>query len=571
VTDGQGPTGTSTTQAPAEAHSSDAASDGVGPPGRRIGVADLGWAGLAALCAMGIALAFRSALVPTDPWHYVQGALAFPEGTWRPAGLSRWGFLLPIVPFASWWGDATATYYVLPLLTTGLLAAVLYLLGTRLAGRAAGALGSLLALGTPLVLVNLTRGYPDLTATALVGAAILLATLAEDAAGEARARGQRWGWRVPVLLLATGFVTGWSVEVRETAVFAWPVVGWILWRIRRPVATLAWSVPPVIAWLVLDLALCAWVYDDPLLKLRVITGADISTSEVGSDAGYVGQSRWWYVTILPRSLWALSGGPSLTVLLVAGLVGGFLLRAQLGRIWAWGVLALGLLWLQGGPLSPDHPSVRLDVARYWPSFIVPLVLTAVCSAAIVVRSTRGSVRVVSAVAAGVVGLGSLIPMARFATSYPGFAPNGGDAMSELRDHLAGTQEVADVRIWADWGTQRVLPAYQVGPFGDPRWTAAGFRSFNRLLRAPEVRRKWYPKPGEYVVLYSATDRTCWHCRRALAPAEEAFGPFPGPGWVEVFTSSAGTLTLYRLGASVEWPPAPSPIEAAPEDGADEPL
>ena len=27
----------------------------------------------------------------------------------------------------------------------------------------------------------------------------------------------------------------------------------------------------------------------------------------------------------------------------------------------------------------------------------------------------------------------------------------------------------DARMWADWGTQRVLPAYQNGPFGDLRW------------------------------------------------------------------------------------------------------
>ncbi len=72
--------------------------------GRTIHVRDLGWAALVAALAMGIALAYRSALVPTDPWHYVQGALAFPDGTWRPSGLSRWGFLLPIIPFARLWG-----------------------------------------------------------------------------------------------------------------------------------------------------------------------------------------------------------------------------------------------------------------------------------------------------------------------------------------------------------------------------------------------------------------------------------------------------------------------------------
>ncbi len=296
--------------------------------GRTIHLRDLGWAALVAVVAMGIALVYRSALVPTDPWHYVQGALAFPEGTWRATGLSRWGFLLPIIPFARIWGDATATYYVVPVLSTGVLAAVLYLLGTRYVSRSTGVLAAAFALGTPLVFVNLTRGYTDLTATTLIGLALLLATLAADAADEAREAGRSWGWRVPALLVACGFVTGWSFEVRETAIFAWPVIGWVLWRIGRPLVTLAWFAPPALAWLVLEWLLCAVVYDDPFLKFRIILGADISESEVSSDAGYVGQSRWWYMTILPRSILEVSGGPALLACLAVGAVGGVVFRAH---------------------------------------------------------------------------------------------------------------------------------------------------------------------------------------------------------------------------------------------------
>ncbi len=540
--------------------------------GRDIGLRDIGWAGLVAVIAMGIALGFRSALVPTDPWHYVQGALAFPDGTWRPEGLSRWGFLLPIIPFARIWGDATATYYVLPVLSTGVLAAVLYLLGTRYVSRSTGVLAAVFALGTPLVFVNLTRGYTDLTATTLIGLALLLATLAADAADEAQEAGQGWGWRVPALLVACGFVTGWSFEARETAVFAWPVIGWVLWRIGRPLATLVWFVPPALAWLVLDILLCAVVYDDPFLKFRFILGADISESVVSSDAGYAGRSRWWYVTILPRSILEVSGGPALLACLAVGAVGGLVFRAQLGRIWAWGMLTVALLWIQGGPLNPGHPSVRLDVARYWLSFIVPLMLVAVGTMAILVRSSRGAWRVGAGAAAALLALGVMVPAARFATTYPGFAPNGGDAMAELRAHLASQGvDVAGARVWADWGTQRVLPAYQTGPFGDPRWQAGSFRSLNRLVRFPPTSDLEYPQPGEYVVLYSAQDRTCWHCRRALQPVSEAFGPLPGPGWEELFTSSADNLTLYRLGPSVTWPrPTTAPPPATADEPADDP-
>ena len=112
----------------------------------------------------------------------------------------------------------------------------------------AGVVGVVLTLTSPLVLVNLTRGYPDLTATMLVGVAILLATLAEDAAKHGFE-----GWRVSLLLSGCGLATGWSVEVRETAVFAWPVIGWILLRMGRPRRTLLWFGLPVLAWLLLDL------------------------------------------------------------------------------------------------------------------------------------------------------------------------------------------------------------------------------------------------------------------------------------------------------------------------------
>ena len=521
--------------------------------GHSIDGRDVAWSVLVGAVAMLVALLFRSALVPTDPWHYVHGALAFPDGTWRPAGLSRWGFLLPIVPFARLWGDSTATYYVIPLLTTGSLAAVVFLLGTRYVTRLTGVLGTVLALATPLVFVNLTRGYPDLTATMLVAAGILLATLAADAALRAGLTEAGWGWRVPALLAAAGFVTGWSFEVRETAIFAWPVIGWILWRIGRPARTLLWFAPPALVWLVLDIVLCAIVYDDPLLKFRILLGADISSSEVASDASYVGHSRWWYMAVLPRSIWEISGGPAVLAAVAVALVGGVVFRAQLGRLWAWGMLSLGLLWLQGGPLDPEHASVRLDVARYWLSFLVPLLLVAAGTMVIAVRRAVGAWRGAAWVGSGVLTAGLVVPAVMFAATYPGFAPNGGNALSELRDYLARSGGTPDQRIWADWGTQRVLPTYQRGPFGDERWEAANIRSLNRLLRLPAVPSDRYPRPGEYVVVYSADDRTCWHCRRALTDVEEVFGSFPQSGWEEVFTSSTGNLTLYRLGPSVTWP------------------
>lgn len=546
---------------------------GVGGFGRRIGWRDVLWAGLIALIAIAVAFTFRSALVPTDPSQYVEGAVKFPKNVWRPEGLSRWGFVLPMLPFARLWGDSTATYYAIPLLSTGALAGILYLLGTRYVSRTAGAVGALLALATPLVFVNLTRGYTDLPATMLIGAGILLATLAGDAAARSTALTGRWGWSVPVLLMACGFVTGWGFEVRETVVFAWPVIGWILWQVGRPLRTLLWFVPPALAWWLLDMGLSARIYGDPLLKLHTLTGADISTSPILSDGAYVGHSRWWYATIMFRSIWNLSGGPAVMIALVVGIIGGAVFWRQLGRIWAWGMLSLALLWAQGGPLSPAHPSVRLDVARYWLAFIVPLMLVAAGTLVILVRRAHGGWRVATWVGSVALVLSVLVPSVRFATTYAGFAPNGGLALAELRDYLEESGGIPDNQIWADWGTQRVLTAYQNGPFGDQRWETKDFRSMSHLLKDLSEPRENYPQTGDYVVIYSQDSRTCWHCQRALRPLQKAFGTFPMPGWEKVFTSSTGNLVLYRIGPETQWPYLPD-LEgtdgSGQGDGAEEP-
>jgi hypothetical protein len=56
-----------------------------------------------------------------------------------------------------------------------------------------------------------------------------------------------------------------------------------------------------------------------------------------------------------------------------------------------------------------------------------------------------------------------------------------------------------------------------------------------------------------------------------------FGPLPGPGWEELFTSTVGNLTLYRLGPSVAWPlTAPgdlsggSPVDGSTDAAANDP-
>ena len=235
--------------------------------------------------------------------------------------------------------------------------------------------------------------------------------LAADAADEAQAAGRSWGWRVPALLVACGFVTGWSFEVRETAIFAWPVIGWVLWRIGRPLRTLAWFAPPALAWLVLDMAAVRGGLRRPVAQVPDPPGG--GHLPVG---GQLGRRLRRAVPVVVRDDPAPVDPGGLRRAGPAGLP---------GRRARWAGSCSAPSWAGSGPggcsrsvccgsraarWTPGIPSVRLDVARYWLSFIVPLMLAAVGTMVIVIRQlTRapgGSAPLVGGAAAGPGGAGT---------------------------------------------------------------------------------------------------------------------------------------------------------------------
>jgi hypothetical protein len=242
-------------------------------------------------------------------------------------------------------------------------------------------------------------------------------------------------------------------------------------------------------------------------------------------------------------------------------------------VWLWGATVLALLWLLGGVLRPEAPSIRLDIIRYNLAYAVPLVVTAVCVVALALVALRGWRR--GAVAAGAVllAMASLVPSLRFMATFEGLAPNGGRAMRAMGDYLESYPGLAKVRIWADWGTQRIIPVYSRGPFGDPRWEARGFRSLNRLLREPAVRPRRLPAAGDLVVVYSQDDQTCYHCNQALEDVEQSYGRLPLAGWEEVFRAPEGNLVVYRLPEGYVWPfttpvlPGAGDAEAEADEGS----
>ena len=117
-----------------------------------------------------------------------------------------------------------------------------------------------------IVLYNLTRGYPDIMSMALVFAALVAALMARDRGFEGRA--------ALLWLLATGFLLGWSFEVRETGLLAWPIVLAVLWRRGSVLRTYAVVAAPVLGWAALDILISGVVYGDPLLKAHTLMGTN---------------------------------------------------------------------------------------------------------------------------------------------------------------------------------------------------------------------------------------------------------------------------------------------------------
>lgn len=396
----------------------------------------------------------------------------------------------------------------------------------------------------PIVFVHLSRGYPDLIAIAFVGAALLCLLLATD---EGR------GWRWYVWLLAAGAWVGWGFEVRELSALAWPALGVALLRVERPIrAALVFAILPLGA-LVLDAYLSAKYFGDPLLKLHALTGNSIDRSSVDADAVYLGHDRWWYLTVPFRMVWERTGGPAMLLIAMIGVVGGAVLWRKLSPIWLWGTSVAAILLLAGGFLRPSAPLIRLDIIRYNLAYLVPLSLTGFCVIGVAVIRTRGWKRLSASVVAAVLAGCVIVPAIRFVNRFEGLAPNGGNALRELGDYLATQPDIGQVSIWSDWGTQRLVPVYSVGIFGEPKFIAGNYRSLNRLLREPAVSPRKYPRGGDMVVVYSKGDQTCYHCAQALVGIESVYGALPLPGWQQVFVSSAGNLRAYRLPADYAWP------------------
>lgn len=510
------------------------------PPTRR----DLVAATAVALVVVAVAFVWRSPIVPTDPHHYVLQTLQFPSDNWVALGLSRYGIFLANIPPAFLFKNAQATYYFWPLLSTGLLAAMVYLLGKRFWGSVAGLVAVVVLFSNTIVFYNQTRFYPDVMAISLVYAAAVAALMARDRDFRGRS-GIVW-------LLVTGFLLGWSFEVRETAMLSWPLVVLLLWRrgsVLRAFGTVAITIG---LWLMLDIGISWFVYGDPLLKAHVLMG------ENPAGAGYtvnrpaplvpaepVVYSRWDRFLTIPRTaldsrpdgLWmVLSGAFAMVVCTV---------RNRPLRTFSLGLIAVyGLNLLAGGVLFPARPFGDLSNSRYWIQYIPAVALVIGGCAALVIRWWIGRRAPMAPwrqrLTAGVIAVAvCAVPVwqaQQFVTNTRAFAPNGGNALEQLRDYAAATG-LAPETVWTDKRTLRLLPVYQRPVFGgDKIWTGKG-----RALEKDSV-----PESGDAVLFYSAHDgKVCVHCTMSIQGWLSRHPSVPA-NWDLLFTTPDKAIELYRV-------------------------
>jgi hypothetical protein len=510
------------------------------PPRRQDVLTAIGVASVVTL----FAFVWRSPIVPTDPYHYVLQTLQFPSDNWVALGLSRYGIFLANLAPAFLFKNAEATYYFWPLVSTALLAAMVYLIARRFWGVVAGLVAVVVLFCNTLVLYNATRFYPDVMAIALVYAAAFAALMARDRDFRGRSA---IGW-----LLVTGFFLGWSFEVRETAMLSWPIVMLLLWRRGTVLRAFGVAAITVALWLAIDVGISWFVYGDPLLKAHILIGQNPAgagydpprpAAPAGSAAPVL-HTRWeWFLTI-PKT--ALQSRPDGVWMVLSGVVAALAVfaRSRPLRVFAVGFIAVyGLNLLAGGVLLPQHPFGSLANSRYWIQYFpaIALVVGGLTGTAIRWLSSRPLPRWGRlAAAATVVGVVCAVPVwhaQQFITTTEAFAPNGGDALDELRDFAAESDLSADT-VWSDSRTLRLLPVYQRPVFGgDKLWTGKG----RALTKDAD------PQPGDLVLFYSAHDTAvCIHCNWNVQGWLKEHPQVPA-NWELIFSTQDKNVELYRVG------------------------
>ncbi|MGW0229042.1 glycosyltransferase family 39 protein [Actinopolymorpha singaporensis] len=498
---------------------------------------------LAAVVAV-VCVLYRVPPHPSDPLNYFDAATTFPSAAAYAAAhqLVRTGLIIPLRLAQEVFGYSQTAYLLVPVLASLLLVMSVHALGTLLFNRFVGVAAAMLTLFNSVVFPDLTQPLPDLMATALLAAALVLSVALRQNRPWAAATGRR---RVGTLILI-GALLGWSYLTREYIVFCWPLMPLLLAR-RIPLRQQAWLLLPLAVVAVGETALDTVVFHDPLIRLR--GAADHGSVGTPTTDDYIGQSPRWYLTRLPTILSTTPEGLFLKAAMVAIVVGALFSR-RIFFLLVWALLFYVPLVTLGGLIDPEAPKLRILKERYWLPLVPALLLAAAGGLWLLLNNRIRAVpflRARTRLAAGVAGVATLVvaavPAGVAQHARAGnladpvnqtYAANGGTQWEAFRSWLdAHAGEVHT--IWADKRTIRPLGIYVRPPIGGPLW--------HGRLRVLPVRTR--PAAGDHVVLYSAYSGVCVSCRvgeqRLLGRPVR-----PPANWHRVFGSHGRMVEVYEV-------------------------
>ncbi len=507
------------------------------------------WGRLATALLVGLLAAaatykLRTVPVPTDPWHYVEAGLTFPQMSWNLTGLTRYGMILPMVVVTRLFHLSELSFYLTPCLASGVLLGAVYWLTARFFGPIAAVAASVLTLANSVVLVNASRMYPDVYAVAMVAVAVATAVAVRD-------RWQRDGGSVTAplvgLLVVTGVFVGLSWWMRETSIFAWPVIAAVLlWRGGPPrrVVVPAAGVPPLVM-LGIEMVISKLAFGNALARFQALLGGDLSSTTNPADMTYLGQSRLAYLTTMPRAALTLPDAYWMLAIAAIALVAGVLFPRKVGLFAGWFLLVALLFTAAGGALRPHQPNIRLDVVRYWIAYIPPMVIAAVGGVATLVRLLadrwgralpRPARAGLAAALAVALAAGPVVASAHGVESNATFIVTNGNVTAQFRNWLH-THDRQVKRVFTDYESERILPVYT--------------RSFTGH-RMAKVR--WYsltaahhhPRTGDYVVLFSAYGETCAFCHDVVTTVWLSKNQDKLRTWQKVWQTSDRSFVVYRV-------------------------
>lgn len=462
---------------------------------------------LVGLLSMAVMWKLRTVPVPTDPWHYVVTGLTFPDLTWNMVGLTRYGMILPMMVVTHFFGMSELSFYLPPLLATGTMVVALYWLGMRYFGHIGAAAGIVLVLSNNVVLPTTSRAYPDIFAVSMTAVAIALAVAARDR-WQRTSKGGAGLW---TLLVLVGVFVGLSWWMRETAVFAWPVVAVVLlwkggppWRLVLPLAGGA-----AVVLLGLEMLIGQWAFGDPMARFEALSGADLSQTTNAADIPYLNQSRLTYLMVIPKAALLASDGVWSIVLGAIAVVGLVVAPRKVGVFAGWFLLVALSFVAIGGAVRPWAPNIRLDVTRYWVAFLPPMAMAAAGTVTIGARllaerfaSRWGPARraVVGSVLAVLLLVAPVTAAAASVRDQPTYVAVNDNTMAVFRNWLhEHDREVK--RIAAERDTMRILDAYTRSLTG---------RKMADVRFLPLTERGLV-RPGDHVVIFSEHDQACPFC------------------------------------------------------------